>query len=561
MKTDTTLWQRPIWLPYGLGKVIFTVLACLSISLFAQGANNGRVLAAYYPQWGAYESFFPKNIMANGSASMTNVLIYAFGLPQQDGECKPGDAWADYQKAYSAADSVDGTADVVSPTTLLGNFHQLQELKSRYPNLKVLISIGGATSSKAFPTLTQPANRAAFVQSCINTFINGNFAEGIQGPGIFDGIDIDWEYPAKTDVDNFTALLAEFRTQLDAVRPGLLLTAATPADKSLYSAINLQAAAAYLDFFNVMTYNYDGPWTEPPKTGFLAPLYPGITNPSGGSVDTTIQGYLSLGVPANKILMGISFYAFAWTNVPDNGQHGLFQPGTPYETQQNNPYPTVIGQAGFTLYRDPVAQSPWLYDGFTFWALDDPVSISLKTQYANANGLRGMMVWDLLGDTPDGTLLKTIASGLGSSTDASAYNFEGGRQQWTATAGITGTSSSDATAFSGTHSLAIKFDVSDYTPKSQVYVNSPLMKPGSTIYFHVWVPANSGLSAVNPFVEDQNWTWTGNWQDISALVPNSWNTISVTIPAGAIAPIQRIGVEFSSGGPWSGLCYLDSVDF
>jgi chitinase len=141
------------------------------------------------------------------------------------------DAWADYQKHFST-DSVSGQADSWNDANALaGNFNQLKELKAKYPNLKILMTIGGWTLSGQFSTAVQPANLQSFVKSCVDMFINGNMPGLAPGAaaGIFDGIDIDWEYPAfartdgqskggyvdsPNDTQNYTAMLAEFRKQL-----------------------------------------------------------------------------------------------------------------------------------------------------------------------------------------------------------------------------------------------------------------------------------------------------------------------------------------------------------
>ncbi|MEW2925285.1 glycosyl hydrolase family 18 protein, partial [Pseudomonas juntendi] len=83
---------------------------------------------------------------------------------------------------------------------LRGNWNQLKQLKAKYPGMKVLISLGGWTWSRGFSSAARPENRQAFVASCIDAYIKGNLpvTDGAGGAGaalgVFDGIDIDWEY-------------------------------------------------------------------------------------------------------------------------------------------------------------------------------------------------------------------------------------------------------------------------------------------------------------------------------------------------------------------------------
>src|SRR5262245_48242302 len=102
---------------------------------------------------------------------------------------------------YTSANSVDGSTDAWNQP-LKGNFNQLKELKAKYPHLKVLISLGGWTYSKYFSDVAATdAARKKFVSSCIDIYIKGNLPvyNGAGGPGtgvgIFDGIDLDWEWP------------------------------------------------------------------------------------------------------------------------------------------------------------------------------------------------------------------------------------------------------------------------------------------------------------------------------------------------------------------------------
>ncbi len=106
-------------------------------------------------------------------------------------------------------------------------------MKQKYPHLKVLIAIGGATLSKEFSDMAaEEKSRQKFVQSCLDLYI-GTY------PDVIDGIDMDWEFPGvgegtrKEDKQNFTALMKEFRRQLDELgkqkNRSYLLTAAVPA--------------------------------------------------------------------------------------------------------------------------------------------------------------------------------------------------------------------------------------------------------------------------------------------------------------------------------------------
>jgi chitinase len=127
--------------------------------------------------------------------------------------CAISDSYADYQKVVP---QVPGATPATAP--LQGNFGALVQLKQLHPNLKVLISIGG-WNPPTYNTLfdqaaSTAAQRQAFVGSCINTFIQGNIASGVSTGTLFDGFDIDWEFPNANDTANFTALMTEFRNEL-----------------------------------------------------------------------------------------------------------------------------------------------------------------------------------------------------------------------------------------------------------------------------------------------------------------------------------------------------------
>ncbi|MGB7436172.1 MAG: glycoside hydrolase family 18 protein [Candidatus Acidiferrum sp.] len=380
-----------------------------------QGRAEGPKVVGYFPQWGLYGGYvfggyFVKNVITTGSATRLTHLNYAFANVVNN-QCASLDTYADYQDSLPADETVDGIADSTAPNAFAGNFHQLQELKKRYPDLRIVMSIGGGSADPtAFSIAAEPANREAFVKSCIDMYIRGNFAPGIHEPGIFDGIDIDWEFPASTaDETNFTALLREFRKQLDEIHPGMTLSIAAPAGSWAYQFIDLNEIQHIVSYFNLMTYDFDGPWNY--TTGFVAPLYQATLDPDPtNNANYAVESYLGMGVAPEKIVFGVPFYGYEWGVVP-NVNHGLFEPGTPENEGAEYNYIMTVDST-FTKYRDPITQAPWLFDGSNFWTYDDPVELAFKMNYVDKHKLGGVMIWEITGDMPDGLLLKTLVRGL-----------------------------------------------------------------------------------------------------------------------------------------------------
>lgn len=405
---------------------------------------------AYFAQWRIYSGFFPKAVDTSGAADRLTDINYAFGNVSEDGQCfirneaGVGDAFADFQRSYAASESVDGVADT-DTQALRGNFNQLRKLKLKHPQLRTLISLGGFTWSKFFSNAAlTPESRRRFAQSCIDLYIKGNLpllpdsnAGGVgAGAGVFDGIDIDWEYPAAEgaagnvvrpeDTRNFTLMLAELRRQLDALGRAnhrhYLLTAAVPAGFDKIAKLEVGRIHRSLDWLNLLTYDFHGPWEATGPTQFHSNLFlrPDDPNPVGSpvrvSVNDVVDAYLSGGTPSRKIVIGTPFYGHGWTGVPDGGRHGLFQPATepaadPELGAGTASFRTLESFAG-QGFRDPVTRGFWKYDGTTFWAYDDPGVVLDKTSFVRERRLGGVMMWELSLDDEQATLVRTIDRGL-----------------------------------------------------------------------------------------------------------------------------------------------------
>lgn len=401
----------------------------------------------YFTQWGIYaRGFFVKNLVSSGAAAKLSHVNYAFANVSEDGRCfeanlaGEGDAWADYQRPASAAESVDGVAD--SPDQALkGNFNQLRKLKARYPHLKVLLSIGGWTWSTYFSNAAlTSASREAFVASCIDLFIEGNLpqlgsVEGGPGSaaGVFDGIDLDWEWPGSEgepgnvvrpeDKRNFTLLLAEFRRQLDAHgrRSGrhYQLTAFLPADPAAMDAgYQGHRIFRHLDFATVQGYDFHGTWESTTNHQSAIRVPAGQPVLPDFTAKRTIDAWVARGAPRSELVLGLPFYGRGWTGVTGGGD-GLFQPaagaapGTFEAGYEDYHRLAALPASGFAVYRDNRAGFAWLFDGNTFWTFDDPAVMRLKTAFIRRERLGGAMMWSLDGDTGDGALVDAIHRGLG----------------------------------------------------------------------------------------------------------------------------------------------------
>ena len=366
--------------------------------------NTRPVVVGYFPQWGVYypQPYYVKALVTNHSAAHLDQINYAQGFVS-GGRCSVADPNADLNTTFTALTSVNGVADdSVSP--FRGNFHQLQELKTRYPRLKILISLEGKASDFAWDA--QPENRRAFVASCVDTFIRGHFVPGVSKPGLFDGFDVDWESPQAEDAENFRALLEEFRQQMDAVRRGLRLSIAVDQAPETLPGTDFAAIARIVDQVGVMNYDYAGPWSK--TTGFLAPLFG--HNSHALSIERSIASYRAHGVPESKLLMGLPFYGYSWTAVASTN-NGLFQPGRAVHGDRPYSYIRTLAGPG-SSYRDPRSQAPWLFDGETFWTYEDPVSVRYKVSYARHQHLGGVMIWELSNDTADAELLGMVFHSL-----------------------------------------------------------------------------------------------------------------------------------------------------
>ncbi|POS83361.1 hypothetical protein EPUL_003735, partial [Erysiphe pulchra] len=250
---------------------------------------------AYFVSWAIYDrQYKPQDLPAQ---KLTHVLYAFANILPQTGEVILTDPGADekYQNSWNEPGQ-----------NLYGCLKQLNLLKQKNRSLKLLLSIGGWTYSANFPKpASTPDGRKKFAQSALDLLMNYGF----------DGIDVDWEYPKSgEEAQNCVLLLQTIRETLDSyastlsTKPHFLLTVACPAGPENINNMDVPNMDRYLDFWNLMAYDFTGSFTK--VTGHQANLFPSPSNPAASpfSIQAAVDLYKQKGVNSSKIVLGMPLY-------------------------------------------------------------------------------------------------------------------------------------------------------------------------------------------------------------------------------------------------------------
>ena len=297
-------------------------------------------------------------------------------------------------------------------TNLYGCLKQLNILKQKNRSLKVLLSIGGWTYSSNFAApASTAAGREKFASSAVELIKNLGF----------DGIDIDWEYPkSATEAQHFVELVKECRRAMDAynsmvgVNHHFELTAACPAGPQNYNNMNIHEMDQYLDFWNLMAYDYAGSWDS--QSGHQANLRLSRNNSKATPFNTeqAVAHYKAQGVHASKIVIGMPLYGRAFENTIGLGH--TFS-GVGEGTWENGVHDfKTLPLPGAQVQYDEDAGASYSYDPAKkqLVSFDTVEMARKKAEWIKGQGLGGAMWWESSADKAGGeSLIGGVVSCLG----------------------------------------------------------------------------------------------------------------------------------------------------
>lgn len=265
----------------------------------------------------------------------------------------------------------DGTLYVYSEKQL----QELADLRYSNPDLKVIMAIGGWAADGFSDAALTPASRYSFAREAKRWVDEYNL----------DGIDIDWEYPGssasgiksrKEDRENFTLLLEALR---DVLGPTAWLSVAGSGDASYIRNVDIAGISNYIDYFNLMAYDFTSGQTGVTAERHQSNLYPSPLALNNTSVSGYINNLIQAGMPPEKILMGLPLY----------GRGGNITK-TFDEIRKN-----YLNKNGYKVKWDNVAKAPYIIypSGDYFLGYDNSLSIYFKGQYVLDNCLGGLFTW------------------------------------------------------------------------------------------------------------------------------------------------------------------------
>ncbi|KAK9366450.1 glycosyl hydrolases family 18-domain-containing protein [Lipomyces kononenkoae] len=349
-------------------------------------AKRNYTNSVYYPDWAC-------NIQPPTELPVANLthIFYAFVGLNSDGSIyltepdpagKTGSAYLSSQKCLTA----------------------LRDMRDKYkPELKLLVSVGGGSGSTNFTTVASDYNKRTKFEEELKDLLDQYS---------FDGVDIDWESP--TGVNEgiyYLQLLSSLRLNFPAST--YTLTATYTGTLWALGAIDIPECIFNVDLFNIMAYDYYGPWNR--TSGYHGQLYSPTKGGDSGS-DAVSYCLQNSTVPSEKLVLGIPLYAQGFPGVdgPDMTWSSSAMSVDGIQVQYND---LAIGPSGAEVYYDTTLVGASIYNGSDgiWYTFDNEQSVKTKASFVKTKDLGGLFFWqgtgDLLGSRA--SLINAAASVLG----------------------------------------------------------------------------------------------------------------------------------------------------
>ncbi|ALC49239.1 Cht11 [Drosophila busckii] len=272
--------------------------------------------------------------------------------------------------------------------------------REKNPQVKLLLWIGGGDSGHEFAEMVvNHETRKQFIRSVRDVLK--------QYPSL-DGIDLDWEFPSACDKErqHFSQLLYEIRMEwIREKLPDNILSLAVAAPEGIaYFAYDMQQINLYVDYVNLMAYDFHFYRKDMPFTGLNAPLFARAKESSimaTFNINYTVNWWLKNGLEPQRLVVGLPTFGHSYTLV------------SPFNSRVGAPARGIgkCGEAGFTtltatceciktffapnLYFDRQTCSPYLSAIMEWISYENAASISCKAHYIKAMNLGGIMVFSL----------------------------------------------------------------------------------------------------------------------------------------------------------------------
>lgn len=376
----------------------------------------GNIVSAYFGNWDVYGgNHYQIDHIAVVADKLTHV-VYGFMKPDAGNAiCKPHDVWAD----------VGAYEDV--QTKIGGNFAKLIELKKQFPHLKILLSVGGGTYNKNFIALAQDKEKLfKFAQSCVDMLdfydhpflLEGKYKRinHLAYEGLFDGLDIDWEWEGAALTPELAKMYTQFIQELrrllkvrdTSIGTESLLTVALQVTPKIYKTLQLSEIVKSIDWFHVMAYDFFGPSNA--NIGFNAPI---CGSWSVYSIDGALQRIMEQGVSPEKMVLGLPLYGYVYENTD-----GLHAPINKQDKVKAVSYHVIkhkyLDDPSYKKTWNKTEAIPSLYSkkDRTFVSYDGKESLIKKVEFAKSKKMQGVVLWRLSGDDAEHSMVNAITTAM-----------------------------------------------------------------------------------------------------------------------------------------------------